>query len=101
MRRSSPHTSRRAPHRSSRSIGIGRPLKEEPVKEDDHGMDLLRYVAAYVDDIGKPPSQPFHFIRVGEPSPWAIPSYQRGRGWGDPPGEYQDSWGDRLPRLPI
>jgi phage terminase large subunit len=75
----------------------GRPLKEEPVKEDDHGMDLLRYVAAYVDDIGKPPSQPFHFIPIGEPSPWAIPSYQRGRGWGDPPGGYgndDDSNGD-------
>lgn len=33
----------------------GRPIKEEPVKVDDHGMDALRYAVMYVDagvDIG-------------------------------------------------
>jgi hypothetical protein len=27
----------------------GKPLKEEPVKADDHGLDALRYAVAYVD----------------------------------------------------
>ena len=30
----------------------GRPNKEEPVKMDDHGLDALRYVTCYVDNIG-------------------------------------------------
>lgn len=29
----------------------GRPIKEEPSKINDHGMDELRYVAAYIDDL--------------------------------------------------
>lgn len=29
----------------------GKPLKEEPVKENDHGMDPMRYGAAYADDL--------------------------------------------------
>lgn len=27
----------------------GRPIKEEPIKADDHGMDAMRYAVAYVD----------------------------------------------------
>lgn len=30
----------------------GKPLKEEPVKIDDHGCDSARYAVAYVDDLG-------------------------------------------------
>lgn len=30
----------------------GRPVKEDPVKLDDHGMDCLRYAVAYADGIG-------------------------------------------------
>lgn len=29
----------------------GRPIKEEPVKEHDHGMDAMRYAVAHVDNI--------------------------------------------------
>lgn len=29
----------------------GKPLKEEPVKENDHGMDTMRMVAAYLDNL--------------------------------------------------
>lgn len=32
----------------------GRPLKEEPVKLDDHGMDAMRYLVAYLDGVGGP-----------------------------------------------
>ncbi len=35
----------------------GRPNKEAPVKEDDHGMDAMRYAVAYVDKIGKRPQR--------------------------------------------
>lgn len=28
-----------------------RPLEEEPLKEDDHGMDAMRYAAAYIDNL--------------------------------------------------
>lgn len=30
----------------------GRPIKEEPVKMDDHGCDATRYAAAYADGLG-------------------------------------------------
>lgn len=30
----------------------GRPVKEEPVKVDDHGMDSMRYAVAYADGLG-------------------------------------------------
>lgn len=33
--------------------GDGKPAKEVPVKEDDHGMDALRYAVAFVDDLGR------------------------------------------------
>jgi hypothetical protein len=29
----------------------GKPLKEEPVKENDHGCDEMRYLVAYLDDL--------------------------------------------------
>jgi PBSX family phage terminase large subunit len=29
----------------------GRPIKEEPLKVDDHGMDTMRYAVAYVDGL--------------------------------------------------
>jgi hypothetical protein len=32
----------------------GKPIKEEPVKEHDHGMDALRYLVA---SIARPPAQ--------------------------------------------
>lgn len=31
----------------------GKPGKEEPVKKDDHGMDDLRYIVAFVDNVGQ------------------------------------------------
>lgn len=38
----------------------GKELKETPVKVNDHGMDTLRYAAAYVDGLGvQPPSITF------------------------------------------
>lgn len=30
----------------------GKPLKEDPVKLDDHGMDAMRYLVAYLDNVG-------------------------------------------------
>jgi phage terminase large subunit len=33
---------------------VGKPPKESPVKEDDHGMDAKRYVVAYRDLRGRP-----------------------------------------------
>lgn len=30
----------------------GKPVKEEPVKVNDHGMDAMRYAVAYVDGLG-------------------------------------------------
>lgn len=30
-----------------------KPLKEEPIKLNDHGMDTMRYVVAYVDKVGQ------------------------------------------------
>jgi hypothetical protein len=35
----------------------GKPNKEAPVKVDDHGMDTMRYVMAYVDDLNVEPSR--------------------------------------------
>lgn len=35
----------------------GKPNKEAPVKEDDHGMDTMRYVVAYVDKLSNEPSR--------------------------------------------
>jgi hypothetical protein len=32
--------------------GDGKPLKEVPVKEDDHGIDATRYMVAHVDGLG-------------------------------------------------
>lgn len=44
----------------------GKSLKEVPVKENDHGMDTMRYGVAYVDQIN---SVPFEFsIGGGEPA---------------------------------
>lgn len=31
----------------------GQPLKEQPIKEDDHGMDCWRYAVAHADKIGR------------------------------------------------
>jgi phage terminase large subunit len=31
----------------------GKPPKEEPVKEDDHGMDCMRYMVAHLDPLGR------------------------------------------------
>ncbi|MBU2249146.1 MAG: terminase, partial [Gammaproteobacteria bacterium] len=28
----------------------GRPIKEQPVKVDDHGMDAMRYMVKYLDE---------------------------------------------------
>lgn len=47
----------------------GRPIKEAPVKDNDHGMDALRYVVAHVDRIhlnrkpGKPQADSENFNR--------------------------------------
>jgi phage terminase large subunit len=30
----------------------GKPLKEEPVKSDDHGLDCCRYLVCHVDEVG-------------------------------------------------
>jgi hypothetical protein len=30
--------------------------REEPVKENDHGMDMVRYAVAYVDGLGREPA---------------------------------------------
>lgn len=37
----------------------GRVNKEEPVKLDDHGMDVLKYGVAYADGLGAPPGVPY------------------------------------------
>lgn len=40
----------------------GRPMKEEPVKTDDHGMDAGRYAVCYVDKLGGPPKPRIHVL---------------------------------------
>jgi len=35
----------------------GKPEKEEPVKEHDHGMDMIRYAVAHFDVRNKPPAR--------------------------------------------
>jgi PBSX family phage terminase large subunit len=44
----------------------GRPVKEEPVKVDDHGMDATRYLVAYVDKLGDvaPPASIWDYRRA-------------------------------------
>jgi len=37
--------------------------KEEPVKEDDHGCDMMRYAVAYVDGLGEQPKRPIRSMR--------------------------------------
>lgn len=44
----------------------GKPLKEEPVDKDNHGMDTLRYAVAYVDNIAS------MMVRVYAEEPRAI-----------------------------
>ena len=44
--------------------------KDEPVKENDHGLDALRYVVAYVDKIGTEPTQPAVFAHGSARSGW-------------------------------
>jgi hypothetical protein len=39
----------------------GKPIKEEPVKLYDHGMDAERYAAAWVDRLGEGPNEFFSF----------------------------------------
>lgn len=36
----------------------GRPIKEDPVKLNDHGADAARYAVAYVDDVGSERATP-------------------------------------------
>ena len=31
----------------------GRPVREVPVDENNHGLDMLRYAACYADGIGR------------------------------------------------
>ncbi len=40
----------------------GKALKESPVKENDHGMDVTRYVGAYVDHLGEEGDGEFHGV---------------------------------------
>jgi PBSX family phage terminase large subunit len=35
--------------------GDGKPVKEQPVKDHDHGMDAMRYAVAFIDKLGAPP----------------------------------------------
>jgi phage terminase large subunit len=35
----------------------GKTVKEAPIKENDHGMDAMRYAVAYVDKINAEPSR--------------------------------------------
>jgi phage terminase large subunit len=41
----------------------GKPMKEVPVKENDHGMDTMRYAVAYVDGINATPFE--YAVSVG------------------------------------
>lgn len=47
----------------------GRPRKEVPVKEHDHGMDDMRYLTMYLDARGAPPTQRAQSVRVGYRAP--------------------------------
>jgi phage terminase large subunit len=42
----------------------GRRKGEEPIKEDDHGMDAVRYLVAHVDDIARVKPQFFPIISI-------------------------------------
>lgn len=47
----------------------GRPRKEVPVKENDHGMDDMRYLTMYLDARGAPPERRAQAVRVGYRAP--------------------------------
>lgn len=42
----------------------GKPLKEEPLKIDDHGMDMTRYAVMYLDRLSSKPRQPTVSMRT-------------------------------------
>jgi phage terminase large subunit len=44
----------------------GKPSKEAPVKHLDHGMDVLRYACAFIDNVGKELIQTRHIIEYEE-----------------------------------
>lgn len=48
----------------------GKPIKEAPIKENDHGMDAIRYGVMYLD-------RPTETIRIGQ-SPDALANYRGG-----------------------
>lgn len=54
--------------------------KEVPVKKDDHGVDELRYVTAYVDEVG---DESFHIMPEASTDNWMVevPKEERKIGW--------------------
>jgi PBSX family phage terminase large subunit len=67
----------------------GRTLKEEPVKEDDHGMDPMRYAAAYIDSLHIEGSGDFR-AETGDSAVFASDDDEEEHGPGDPVGEDGD-----------
>jgi len=61
----------------------GKPVKEEPVKEDDHGMDAMRYAAAYIDNLHIEGSGDFR-AEAGDPAVFASDYDLEEHGPGDP-----------------
>jgi PBSX family phage terminase large subunit len=59
----------------------GRSLKEAPIKENDHGMDPMRYVAAYVDHLDLEGTGDFA-ASIGDSAVYAADEYE-GHGPGD------------------
>jgi PBSX family phage terminase large subunit len=57
----------------------GKAQKEEPVKENDHAMDLLRYVVAYVDHVGEEGDGEFRAV-VGDSAVYAFDEDDDGAG---------------------
>lgn len=50
----------------------GKSLKEIPVDDNNHGMDAMRYAAAYLDDLGKRTARTVKPISMAQSNPWAI-----------------------------
>ena len=57
-------------------------MKEVPVKEDDHGMDPTRYVAAWVDNLHVEGGGEF-FASLGDLAVYAVEEEYEGRGFWD------------------
>jgi phage terminase large subunit len=70
----------------------GHPQKEVPVKEDDHSLDNLRYIGAYVWHLELGADGLFR-ADIGDAAVYADLDSDEGRGPGDDPDSYDELFG--------